>query len=428
MERVGIGLIGWGTVGGGMVEVLARDRAMIAARAGVDLELRAVVTRTPGRKREQALGEVRLGSDIALITGDPAIRIAVLLVGGTGVAKELCIACLKAGKHVVSANKALIAAHGDELFALARANRVSIVFEAAVAGGIPIIGALRDGLVANRIESLHAILNGTCNYILTQMEQKNWGYAEALTEAQRLGYAEADPTLDVDGTDTAHKLAILARIAFGATIPLAAVRTEGIQAITAQDIASARQLKARIKLLAVARRQEQGLELRVAPTLVPYDHPLAAVHMNYNGVYVVGSASGPQLYVGQGAGASPTASAVIADVVDVAIGRAEQTFARYGFLHQPTVVRFLPEVEELTGSYARFTVPDRPGVLAGITQILSKHGISVLSLYQGEPDTAGRAVIELVTHPVRGGSFLDAIAEIDQQGITAAPTTTWRRL
>jgi len=426
MATVGIGIIGFGVVGGGVVDVLAKDRAIIAARTGVDLELRAVVS-LPPYQRTDVLG-ASLGKDLAAITGDSAIRIALLLVGGTTFAKDMCLACLKAGKHVVTSNKALIAAHGDELFAVAKEHKVAIAFEAAVAGGIPVIGALRDGLAANRIESITGILNGTCNFILTMMEQKQWSYQQALAEAQRLGYAEADPTLDVNGTDTAHKLAILSRIAFGIRVPLSALRIEGIQNVTAQDMASAARLKSRIKLLAMATQRPEGLELHVAPTLVPLDHPLAAVHMNYNGVYVVGSNSGPQLYTGQGAGALPTASAVLSDVIDVALGRAEQTFGSFGFVHHPTPPSFLPEAEERTASYARFVSPDKPGILAGITQILSSKGISIRSIFQGESDEKGQASIELVTHPARGGDFLDAVTEIDQKKLTAAPSVCYRRL
>lgn len=426
MATVGIGIIGFGVVGGGVVDVLAKDRAIIAARTGVDLELRAVVSLPPYQCTD-VLG-ASLGKDLAAITGDSAIRIALLLVGGTTFAKDMCLACLKAGKHVVTSNKALIAAHGDELFAVAKEHKVAIAFEAAVAGGIPVIGALRDGLAANRIESITGILNGTCNFILTMMEQKQWSYQQALAEAQRLGYAEADPTLDVNGTDTAHKLAILSRIAFGIRVPLTALRIEGIQNVTAQDMASAARLKSRIKLLAMATQRPEGLELHVAPTLVPLDHPLAAVHMNYNGVYVVGSNSGPQLYTGQGAGALPTASAVLSDVIDVALGRAEQTFGSFGFVHHPTPPTFLPEAEERTASYARFISPDKPGILAGITQILSSKGISIRSIFQGESDEKGQASIELVTHPARGGDFLDAVTDIDQKKLTAAPSVCYRRL
>lgn len=428
MQRKAIGLIGWGTVGGGVVDILARDRSLFAERCGIDLDLTTIVTRNPGRVRDQQAGSARVSTDITAITGDPAIGVVIHLVGGTTEAKELLAACLKAGKHVVTANKALIAEHGDELFALAAKHGVGIAFEAAVAGGIPVIAALRDGLVANRILAISAILNGTCNFILTKMEKEGWGYGEALAEAQRLGYAEADPTLDVDGTDTAHKLAILARIAFNGRIPLTEVRTQGIQQLTAQDIASAQTMGARIKLLAVARQRPQGLELRVAPTLVPLDHPLAAVNQNANGIAFESSAAGPTLLTGLGAGALPTASAVLADVVDVVSGRYQATAGSFRFFQAGATLAFVPESDELTATYARFVVPDKPGILAGIAAVLSKQGASVLSIHQGQADNAGRATIEVVTHPLRLGAMQMAVAEIDRSGLTMTATTLLRRL
>ncbi len=428
MQRKAIGLIGWGTVGGGVVEILSRDRGLFAERCAIDLDLTTIVTRDPGRVREHSAGSARISNDISAITNDPDIGVVVHLVGGTTEAKDLLAACLKAGKHVVTANKALIAVHGDELFALAAQHRVGIAFEAAVAGGIPIIAALRDGLVANRIHAISAILNGTCNFILTKMEQENWGYDAALAEAQRLGYAEADPTLDVDGTDTAHKLAILARIAFNGRIPLAKVRTQGIQQLTAQDIASARTMGARIKLLAVARQRESGLELRVAPTLVPLDHPLAAVNKNANGIAIESSSAGPTLLTGLGAGALPTASAVLADVIDVVSGRYQATAGAFRFFHGGSDLAFVAEIDEVTATYARFVVADKPGVLAGVATALSKHGANVLSIHQGQADPAGRATIEVVTHPLRLGSMQAAVNEIDRSGLTITTTTLLRRL
>ena len=427
MRRTAIGLIGWGTVGGGVVDILNRDRELFAERCGLDLQLKTIVTRSPGRARNQLAGEATVTDRIQAIIDDPEIGVVVHLVGGTGEAKTLLEACLRAGKHVVTANKALIAEHGDALFALAAKHGVGLAFEAAVAGGIPVIAALRDGLVANRIESISAILNGTCNFILTKMEQEEWGYDEALREAQRLGYAEADPTLDVDGTDTAHKLAILARIAFNGHIPLAKIRTQGIQRLTALDIASARTMGARIKLLAVARSRPEGLELRVAPTLVPLDHPLAAVNRNANGIAIQSSSAGPTLLTGLGAGALPTASAVLADVIDVVSGRYQATASSYRFFHGGADPRLLPEADEITGAYARFAVADMPGVLAGITASLSTHGASVMSIHQGQAEN-GRAAIEVVTHPLRLGAMQDAVAEIDATGLTIEPTVLLRRL
>lgn len=429
MERCAVGLIGWGTVGGGVVQILRQDAAVFRERCGLDLELTRIVTRTPGKKRAAAPAGATVSNRLGDVLDDPAIRIVVHLVGGTTEATDICRACLRAGKHVVTANKAMLAEHGDELFALAAANDVCIAFEAAVAGGIPIIAALRDGLVANRIQAIHGILNGTCNYILTNMESAGMSYADALAAAQRLGYAEADPTLDVNGTDTAHKLAILARLAFGGRIPLADVRVEGIQSITYQDIVSAKRMGARIKLLAVAQRQAAGLELRVAPTLVPLDHPLAAVGANHNGIAITSNNAGSTLLVGPGAGDLPTASAVLSDVVSLCTGGYQAMAKRFVFGRADQVPpKLLPESEEVTGSYARFLVPNKTGVLAGITAILSTHGISVRSINQGEPDSDGRATIEAITYPLRGGSFLAAVAAIDASRLTVRPTVILRRL
>jgi homoserine dehydrogenase len=428
MQRCEIGLLGWGTVGSGVIDILSSHPHLFRERCGLDIGIKRIVTKTPGRKRAQSVGAASVGSDVAAILQDPAISVVLHLVGGTTDATELCSACIKAGKHVVTANKAMLAEHGDHLFKLAAEHDVSIAFEAAVAGGIPVIAALRDGLVANEIEAIYGILNGTCNYILTRMESAGKGYQDALAEAQSLGYAESDPTLDVDGTDTAHKLALLARIAFNGRVPLTSVRVEGIQSITFQDIASAKTMGARIKLLAVAHARQNGLELRVAPTLVPLDHPLASVSANHNGIYIKGHAVGSTLLVGPGAGALPTASAVLADLVDICTGRYRATASRFKFFTQAHEVEILPERDELTASYARFVVPDRAGVLAGISSTLSNHGISVLSLHQGEPESSGMATIEAVTHPSRGGSFLDAITAIDRAGLTVKPTVALRRL
>ena len=427
MRRVAVGLVGWGTVGGGVVDILARESALFRERCGLDLWLKTIVTRDPSRTREQATNAT-VTTDIRAILDDPEIPVVIHLVGGTTAAKDLLVACLKAGKQVVTANKALIAEHGDELFALAAQHSVGIAFEAAVAGGIPVIAALRDGLVANRIESISGILNGTCNFILTKMEAEGWGYTEALAEAQRLGYAEADPTLDVDGTDTAHKLAILARIAWGGRIPLSSITVEGIQSLSATDIASARTMGARIKLLAVARGRPEGVELRVAPTLVPLDHPLASVMKNANGIALQSSAAGPTLLTGLGAGALPTASAVLADVVDVASGRYQATVGHYGFFTGEQPIQLLPEAQEVTACYARFAVADRPGVLAGIASELSRAGASIQSIYQGGETINGTATIEVVTHPLRLGAFRQVVADIDAGGLTIAPTRVLRKL
>ena len=428
-KRYGIGLVGWGTVGDGVLEILHRDSQLFQERCGLELECRAVVTRTPSRVRNQEhLMQATLSDDLNVILTDDAIKTVLHLVGGIDVAYDIAAACITAGKHVVTANKALVAERGRELFSLAREHGVSIAFEAAVAGGIPVIAALRDGLVANHINGLHAILNGTCNYVLTQMEEHGLQFDDAIQQAQALGYAEADPKLDLDGTDSAHKLAIMARIAFSSPIEFGSFSIEGIEHITAEDIASAKRMNCRIKLLAEAARRDSGLELRVAPTLVPIDHPLASVPANYNGVLIDGHAAGPTLLVGQGAGALPTASAVLSDLVGIASGAYQETADLFTFFDPQDAIAIIPEREELTASYARFTVADRPGVLAGISQCLAERGISIMSIHQERPDEDGKAVLETITHPCAGGNFLDAIATMEQQDLFRGPPTLLRRL
>lgn len=428
MQAYGIGLVGWGTVGGGVIEILNRDADLFRERCGLDIQLRTVVTRDPSRVRDQELTDVTLTDDLSVLLADDHIQCVLHLVGGTDVAKTIAIECLRAGKHVVTANKALVAEHGDELFQVAQDSKSTIAYEAAVAGSIPVIAALRDGLVANRIGAIQGILNGTCNYILTQMEERGWSYDEALTEAKRLGYAEADPTLDVDGTDTAHKLAILARIAFMDRIPFDSVDVEGIEAITATDIASAKRMGCRIKLLGVAERQDNGLALRVAPTLVPIDFPLAAVSANYNAVRIDANSAGPTLLVGQGAGALPTASAVLADMVDIATGRYAHTVEQFSFYAADAPARIIPELDVQTASYARFTVIDQTGTLAVVADHLNQAGVSILSLFQGRPNAEGIAVVEVTTHPCESGAFLKAIEEIDALEQVRAPTVVLRML
>jgi homoserine dehydrogenase len=428
MAAYGIGIIGWGTVGGGVLDLLASDGPLLRTRTRLELQVRAIVTRDPARPRPQPHFGARLGSDIALITEDPEIRCVLHLVGGTDEARTLALAVLRAGKHLVTANKALLALHGQEIFRTAAEHGVSVAFEAAVAGGIPLIGALRAGLVANRIKAIHAILNGTSNYILTRMEEGSCSYAEALAAAQALGYAEADPTLDVDGTDAAHKLAILARIAFGGPIDFARVSVEGIQALGPEDFISARRLGCRIKLLASAVARERGLELRVAPTLLPIDSPLAGVQRNYNGVLVEAHAAGPTLLVGQGAGALPTASAVLADLVDVATGGYAAMAHQFTFFTNDEPTTILDEADEVTSSYARFHVKDEVGVLARITGTLSQCGISIASIHQDDDGQPGMVTLEAITHPCRAGDFFRAIRILDADASCLKPATILRRL
>ena len=428
MQEYGIGLLGWGTVGGGVLEILANEASTLQARSGFDFKLRRIVTRDPARQRAQDPMGAALSKDCADLVNDDSIQCVLHLVGGTDIAKDMAIDCLKAGKHVVTANKALLAEHWDELHEAATAGNACLAYEAAVAGGIPTILNLRDGLVANRITGVKGILNGTCNYILTQMEERGLSYDDALSQAQELGYAEADPTLDVDGTDTAHKLAILARIAYQAKIDFADVAVEGIQNISATDIASAKRMGARIKLLGVADMQDNGLELHVAPTLVPIEHELAAVRMNYNAVLIDGHAAGSNLQVGQGAGALPTASAIVADLVSIASGSYAHMSTHGGFISQAKAIELLSEADEQTGSYGRFHVKDEPGVLAAITNTLSDFGINILSVNQEVDSKSNSATVEVITHPSRTGDFLKAIESIDNMGQTVEPTVILRRM
>jgi len=423
VESCGVGVVGWGTVGEGVIELLEDEAGLLSQRSDLAIDLRAIVTRTPSRARARAPRCETIGDDLDLICGDPAIAVVCHLVGGTDEAFAIAMRLIEAGKHVVTANKALLAEHADELLSAAASHGVKLAYEAAVAGGIPIIAALRDGLVANHITGIRAILNGTCNYVLTEMEERGTSFAEALAQAQELGYAEADPTLDIDGTDSAHKLAILARLAFGRRVDLGRVSVEGIEAITVDDIESAQRLGCRIKLLAVAVPRDDGrCELHVAPTLVPTEHPLGGVGSNFNAVLIDAHAAGETLLVGQGAGSLPTASAVVADLVDIATGSYQGELGPGGEL------AICPENDEVTGSYARFTVADEPGILAKITERLAAQGISILAVHQNAPIHDRPAVIEVVTHPARGGDFFEALRGIESPELVYEPPSTLRMM
>jgi homoserine dehydrogenase len=367
--------------------VLHRNGAEIAARAGCDIVVKHV-----GARRENPNSDtsaVTLSNDIFAVAADPDIHILVELIGGTTVAKELVLTAIANGKHVVTANKALIAEHGNEIFAAAAEQGVSVAFEAAVAGGIPIIKAIREGLSANRIEWLAGIINGTGNFILTEMRDKGRDFADVLKEAQELGYAEADPTFDVEGIDAAHKLVILASLAFGIPLQFDKAYTEGISEIAPEDVQYAEELGYRIKHLGVARRTEQGVELRVHPTMIPEKRLIANVNGVMNAVLVKGDAVGPTLYYGAGAGSEPTASAVVADIVDVARTLSAEPRHRVPHLaFQPDALNdtpVLPIDAVESAYYLRLSALDQPGVLAQVTQILSNAGISIEALIQKEP-------------------------------------------
>ena len=388
MKQVKLGLCGIGTVGGGVFNVLKRNSIDINARVGGELIIEHIGMRND--KPGLDLAGIRVSRDVMEVAKDPDVDIVVELIGGTTQAKELVLTALRNGKHVVTANKALIAEFGNELFQEALRNKVSIGYEATVAGGIPIIRAIREGLVANKIEWLAGIINGTGNFILSEMREKGREFEDVLKEAQELGYAEADPTFDVEGIDAAHKLVILASIAFGMPLQFDKVFTEGISNIAPEDVVYAEELGYRIKHLGIARnRPNKGIELRVHPVLIPSTRLIANVNGVMNAVLVKGDALGPSMYYGAGAGAEPTASAVISDLVDIArrLGSESSVFVPpFGFASDNLCdFNILPIDEVESAHYLRLSALDKPGVLSRITQIISDSGISIEALIQKEP-------------------------------------------
>ncbi len=406
-----IGIAGLGTVGGGVFRLLRAHRELLQARTGRPFEIRGVSARSRRRERGLDLAGVEWFDDPLALARHPEIDVVCELIGGSeGIARELVSTALAHGKPVVTANKALLAHHGAELARLAEAHGVTIGWEAAVAGGIPVVKALREGLAGNRIRRVYGILNGTCNYILTQMRLSGRPFDQVLAEAQRLGYAEADPSFDVDGIDAAHKLALLAAAAYGLEPDFAAVHVEGIRHVTPLDIAFAEELGYRIKLLGVARLTEHGLEQRVHPAMVPHEAPIAQVEGVYNGVTVEGDFVGTTVYEGRGAGAGPTASAVVADLVDLARGVRLPVFGVPAEgLRPPTP---LPMSRHEGCYYIRLQVVDRPGVLAEIAAILRDHAISIEALIQRARNPGRGVPIVLTTHEAREGAMVAALGQI----------------
>lgn len=425
MKRIHIGICGLGTVGSGTVNVLAKNVKEISARAQSDIQVSHIGARRDNPNCDTT--GIRISRDIFDVVKDPDIDIVVELIGGTTVAKELVVSALTHGKHVVTANKALIAEFGNELFALASNYRVSLSYEAAVAGGVPIISALREGLAANKIEWLAGIINGTGNFILTEMRDKSRDFSEVLAEAQALGYAEADPTFDVEGIDAAHKLVILASIAFGIPLQYDKVFCEGISAVHPVDVGYANELGYRIKHLGIARSKDEGIELRVHPTLIPETQLIASVDGVMNAVVVKGNAVGPTLFYGAGAGADPTASAVVSDIVRVARNLAgnagvEAMVPSLGFSDaQLKAANILPIESAETAYYLRLSVEDRPGTLSKIAQILSDGGISIEALIQKEAnENENRVPVIMLTNRVVERQMLDAIVAIEALDIVCS--------
>jgi homoserine dehydrogenase len=429
VNDVRIGLLGLGTVGAGVVKLLDSRRGLLEERAGCRLTLAGVADLDVTSPREGVrLSELPLTTDAQRLLGDPSIHVIIELIGGLEPARTLILKALAAGKHVVTANKALLAHHGPELYDEARRRGVHLAFEAAVAGGIPLIRAVKEGLVANRIVSIFGILNGTCNYILTKMTDEALDFGMVLKEAQAQGYAEADPTFDIEGNDTAHKLQILVALAFRSFVDLKHIHTEGITRVTAQDIGYARELGYRIKLLAIAKATAGGLQARVHPTMIAAGSPLAAVSGVFNGVFVTGDAVGDLMFYGRGAGQLPTASAVWSDAVEIARRIAHGVAATGLELPSagPGALAAQPMEHVRTCYYLRVMAQDRPGVLSKVTGILGDHDISIASVIQKGRATGEAVPVVLMTHEAQERDMRAALAAIDRLPDVPLPTTLIR--
>ncbi len=431
VKPINVGLLGIGTVGGGTWNVLARNQEEIKRRAGRGIRITKVADKDLARAQQLVGGKAEVTADAYAVVNDPNIDIVVELIGGYGVALDLVLKAIENGKHVVTANKALLATHGNEIFAAAQRKKVMVAFEAAVAGGIPIIKALREGLTANRIEWIAGIINGTSNFILSEMRDKGLAFDTVLKEAQRLGYAETDPTFDIEGIDAAHKLTIMSAIAYGIPMQFDKAYTEGISKLAQEDIRYAEQLGYRIKLLGITRRTPEGIELRVHPTLIPARRLIANVEGVMNAILVKGDAVGSTLYYGAGAGAEPTASSVVADLVDITRMHTSDPEHRVPHLafqpDQLSNVAILPMDEVVTSYYMRMRVVDRPGVLADITRILADRGVSIDAMVQKEPSEGeDRVDIIMLTHETREKQINAAISAIENLAVVSGKVTRIR--
>jgi homoserine dehydrogenase len=430
MRDVKIGLLGLGTVGGGVVKILQSHRDILEKRTGARLTLAAIADADLARPREGLdLARLPMVADAGAVLQDPSIQIVIELIGGLEPARTFVLRAMAAGKHVVTANKALLAHHGAELYEAARQRGVTLAFEAAVAGGIPLIRAVKEGLVANRILSCYGIVNGTCNYILSKMTDAGEDFSAVLKEAQAHGYAEADPTFDIEGMDSAHKLQILASLAFRTYVELKDIYTEGITRVTAQDIAYARELGYRIKLLAIAKASDGGIEVRVHPTMIRAGSPLAAVSGVFNAVFITGDSVGDLMFYGRGAGQMPTASAVLSDTVEIATRLAHGIPALHFDLPaagQPT--RPLVPMDDIRSAYyLRVMAADRPGVLSQVAGILGQNDISIISVLQKERAVVAEAVpVVMMTHEASERDMRAALAAIDRLDVVASRTTMIR--
>ena len=432
MKPIQVGLLGIGTVGSGVFNVLQRNQAEIKRRAGRGIEVTMVADLDTSRAQTVVGSSAKVVNDARAVIANPEIDIVIELIGGYGIARQLVMEAIEAGKHVVTANKALLAVHGTEIFAAAHRNGVMVAFEAAVAGGIPIIKALREGLTANRLQWLAGIINGTTNFILSEMRDKGLDFEVVLKEAQRLGYAEADPTFDIEGVDAAHKATIMSAIAFGIPVQFDKAYVEGITKLAAQDIRYAEQLGYRIKLLGITKRTDTGIELRVHPSLVPAKRLLANVEGAMNAVMVHGDAVGTTLYYGKGAGSEPTASAVIADLVDITRLHTSDPSNRVPHLafqpDQMSELPVLPMSEVVTSYYLRLRVADQAGVLAQVTGLLAGAGISIDAVLQREAGEGEKQTdLIILTHDAREGTMNEVLAQLQGLPTVLAPITRIRK-
>lgn len=428
-EVVDIAIVGCGTVGGATAETLLKNRQLIAEKAGLSLRIKYIVDRHFTYAKHLQLDETLFEKDFTRVLEDEDVRIVVELVGGTTSARDVIAQSLQAGKDVVTANKALLAHHGEELFAIARKAGRAIGFEASCGGGIPILRAIYDGHVANRIDALYGIVNGTSNYILTRMNQSGVSFEDALQEAKFRGLAERDPSLDVNGTDSAHKIALLASLAFGLKVDFDAISISGIDSLESLDVASGGSLGYVVKLLAIAERVDDGVSIRVRPAFISAEHPLAWVNGPFNAVSVYGSATGHTMYYGRGAGGSPTASAVIADIVGVANGTIGEIFHRYGYWPDTGRAEGLIPLDQLESRfYLRVMANDSPGTLAHIAEILGRHGVNIASVHQEESDdediSTEEVPVVITLHRTREGNVRRACEEIDALGETSGRSVT----
>jgi len=436
MKPIQVGLMGMGTVGSGTFNVLQRNQSEITRRAGRGIEVSMVADLDIAKAQAMAGPQVKVVSDARQIIANPEIDIVVELIGGYGIAKTLVLEAIAAGKHFVTANKALLAVHGTEIFAAAHAKGVMVAFEAAVAGGIPIIKSLREGLTANRIQWVAGIINGTTNFILSEMRDKGLDFEVVLKEAQRLGYAESDPTFDIEGVDAAHKVTLMSAIAFGIPVQFDKAYVEGITKLGAADIKYAEQLGYRIKLLGITKRTNAGIELRVHPSLVPTQRLIANVEGAMNAVMVQGDAVGTTLYYGKGAGSEPTASAVIADLVDITRLHTADPLNRVPHLaFQPdamSTTQILPMTDVVTSYYLRLRVADEAGVLAKLTGLLAEANISIDAVLQREADQVSQAGenqtdVIILTHETREGKMNEVLAQMQALPTVMAPITKIRK-